>query len=403
MMPYNCAKLIFSNSGNRANVSPSQAFLWRGNQRLFSSTHTHKRSHSIKSVARDFAKVNSNKTKVAGAGFDLLSYANGETSTNGASMSKEVLLSNHQYSAMDVSLVGNSKEEAEKERRQRLLDGLGKGTLVESIYRQTFVIRSYEVGSDKTASMATITNFFQEMALNHAAMYDFVGDGNGMGRTHAMVKDRLIWIVTRMHIEVDRYPVWGDVVEIDTWISACRKNGMRRDLLLRDCCTGKIIARGTSYLAMMNEDTRRLSKMPEAVRAEITPCFLDRSIRDDASFTKIPMLDDSATYITAGLMPKFYDMDMNGHVNHVKYIDWVLESVPERVLGRYELKSMTLEYRRECGRADIVDSLTQPEESLSPIALGSLLQPPVQFAHMLRLQTNNTEVLRGRTLWAPKP
>ena len=38
-------------------------------------------------------------------------------------------------------------------------------------------------------------------------MMDFVGNG-GMGTTHAMVENRLIWIVTRMHIEMIRYPVW---------------------------------------------------------------------------------------------------------------------------------------------------------------------------------------------------
>jgi hypothetical protein len=36
---------------------------------------------------------------------------------------------------------------------------------------------------------------------------DFVGNG-GMGTTHAMVENRLIWIVTRMHIEMIRYPIW---------------------------------------------------------------------------------------------------------------------------------------------------------------------------------------------------
>lgn len=46
----------------------------------------------------------------------------------------------------------------------------------------------------------------QETALNHVGMSAFVGDG--MGATHAMIRHRLIWVVTRMHVEVDRYPVW---------------------------------------------------------------------------------------------------------------------------------------------------------------------------------------------------
>jgi fatty acyl-ACP thioesterase B len=47
---------------------------------------------------------------------------------------------------------------------------------------------------------------WQETALNHVGMSTFVGDG--MGTTHAMMRHRLIWVVTRMHVEVNRYPVW---------------------------------------------------------------------------------------------------------------------------------------------------------------------------------------------------
>jgi hypothetical protein len=48
--------------------------------------------------------------------------------------------------------------------------------------------------------------WLQETALNHVGLSKFVGDG--MGTTHAMMRHRLIWVVTRMHVEVDRYPVW---------------------------------------------------------------------------------------------------------------------------------------------------------------------------------------------------
>lgn len=37
----------------------------------------------------------------------------------------------------------------------------------------------------------------------------------------------------------------GDVVEIDSWVAAEGKNGMRRDFLVRDYTTGEVIARAT--------------------------------------------------------------------------------------------------------------------------------------------------------------
>jgi len=37
----------------------------------------------------------------------------------------------------------------------------------------------------------------------------------------------------------------GDVVEVDTWVAASGKNGMRRDWLVRNYKTGQIISRAT--------------------------------------------------------------------------------------------------------------------------------------------------------------
>lgn len=89
----------------------------------------------------------------------------------------------------------------------------------------------------------------------------------------------------------------GGVMEVDIWVGASGKNGIRRDWLIRSDATGEVLARATRYFsehphpffhgslgssnkvlqmlsrtwAMMNQQTRRLSKMPEAIRAEISP------------------------------------------------------------------------------------------------------------------------------------
>ncbi len=41
----------------------------------------------------------------------------------------------------------------------------------------------------------------------------------------------------------------GDVVEIDSWVAAEGKNGMRRDFLVRDITTGQVISRATRCVA----------------------------------------------------------------------------------------------------------------------------------------------------------
>ncbi|XP_023737693.1 palmitoyl-acyl carrier protein thioesterase, chloroplastic [Lactuca sativa] len=301
--------------------------------------------------------------------------------------------------------------------------GVLLGRFVENrfVYRQTFAIRSYEIGPDKTATMETLMNLLQETALNHVTSAGLAG--NGFGATHEMSLRKLIWVVTRIHVQVEKYSSWGDVVEIDTWVNAAGKNGMRRDWIIRDFVTQKIITRATSTWVIMNRETRRLSKIPDEVRNEVTPFYLNRDAiaTEKIDHEKIEKLtDETAARIRHGLAPSWSDMDANQHVNNVKYIGWILESVPIKVLEEYYMGSITLEYRRECRQSDMLDSLTSMKTRLlkqdkkipisttlnacgpTPNARGITSTPNLECTHLVRMQEDNVEIVRARTVWISK-
>ncbi|KAL5791529.1 hypothetical protein ACOSP7_000123 [Xanthoceras sorbifolium] len=283
------------------------------------------------------------------------------------------------------------------------------GSFVEDrfVYRQIFVIRSYEIGPDKTATMETLMNLLQETALNHVTSSGLAG--NGFGATREMSLRKLIWVVTRIHVQVQRYSCWGDVVEIDTWVDAAGKNGMRRDWIIRDYHTQKIITRATSTWVIMNRETRRLSKIPEQVRQEVLPFYLNRfaiaKANDDTE--KIDKLtDDTAERIRSGLAPRWNDMDANQHVNNVKYIGWILESVPIHVLEHYNLTSMTLEYRRECRQSSLIESLTSTTANVTDDSNNNNnsnnRKADLKYTHLLRMQADKAEIVRARSQWKSK-
>ncbi|KDP32328.1 hypothetical protein JCGZ_13253 [Jatropha curcas] len=284
-------------------------------------------------------------------------------------------------------------------RPDMLIDPFGLGRIVQDglVFRQNFSIRSYEIGADRTASIETLMNHLQETALNHVKTAGLLGEG--FGSTPEMSKRNLIWVVTRMQVLVDRYPTWGDVVEVDTWVSASGKNGMRRDWLVRDSKTGETLTRASSVWVMMNKLTRRLSKIPEEVRGEIEPYFLNSDPIVDEDGRKLPKLDDNtADYVCKGLTPRWSDLDVNQHVNNVKYIGWILESAPLPILESHELSSIIMEYRRECGRDSVLQSLT----AVSGTGLGNLGNAgEIECQHLLRLE-EGAEIVRGRTAWRPK-
>ncbi|GLU09809.1 hypothetical protein SLE2022_266490 [Rubroshorea leprosula] len=284
-------------------------------------------------------------------------------------------------------------------RSDMLIDPFGIGRIVQDglVFRQNFSIRSYEIGADRTASIETLMNHLQETALNHVKTAGLLVDG--FGSTPEMCKKNLIWVVTRMQVVVDRYPTWGDVVQVDTWVDASGKNGMRRDWLLRDCNTGEVLTRASSVWVMMNKLTRRLSKMPEEVRREIEPYFMNSDpVVDEDSRKLVKLNDNTADFVHKGLTPRWGDLDVNQHVNNVKYIGWILESAPLPILESHELSAMTLEYRRECGRDSVLQSLT----AVSHKDIGNMGKfGNIECQHLLQLE-DGAEIVRGRTEWRPK-
>ncbi|CAL9168647.1 unnamed protein product [Musa hybrid cultivar] len=282
-------------------------------------------------------------------------------------------------------------------RPDMLADAFGLGKIVQDgmVFRQNFSIRSYEIGADRTASIETLMNHLQETALNHVRSVGLLGDG--FGSTPEMTKNNLIWVVTKMQIVVEHYPSWGDIVEVDTWVGASGRNGMRRDWHVRDYRTGQTILRASSVWVMMNKHSRRLSKMPEEVRAEIEPYFMVKAPIVEEDKRKLPKLEDgTANHVRRGLTPRWADLDVNQHVNNVKYIGWILESAPISILENHQLASMTLEYRRECGRDSVLQSLTAV--STSPDGIQG---DGIECQHLLRLECG-AEIVRGRTEWKPK-
>ncbi|GAV68382.1 Acyl-ACP_TE domain-containing protein [Cephalotus follicularis] len=295
------------------------------------------------------------------------------------------------------------------------LGGLGDDGLS---YKEKLIVRSYEVGINKTATVETIANLLQEVSCNHIQSLGFSTDG--FGTFNIMRKLHLIWVTTRVHIEIYKYPSWNDVIEMETWFQREGKLEVRRNWILRDYANGQVIGRATSKLVMINQDTRRLQKISDDVWNELL-VFSPKTLRlafpedNNKSWKKISKLGDPAQDVRLGLLPRRADMDMNRHVNNVAYIGWVLESMPQDIIDTHELQTITLDYRRECQRDDLVDSLTNPEPIKEAEVISELQgtngfayatrdkHDYCQFLHLLRLSGSGFEISRGRTKWRKKP
>ncbi|KAI7839418.1 hypothetical protein COHA_006819 [Chlorella ohadii] len=262
-------------------------------------------------------------------------------------------------------------------------------------------IRGNEVGPDQRMNMISVATLLQEAASNHAvAMWGrstegFASDPSMKG---------LIFVMTRMQIQMEHYPRWGDVVQIETWFQEDGKLAAQRDWVLTDAGTGRVLGRATSTWVMINMQTRRLSKFPDYMR-EKCECFQERpprhAVTREQTRQKLPDLQLPAEIVGPIQVARRSDMDMNGHVNNVTYLAWAMETVPRDIYDDCHLYQMEIDYKAECLGGDLVESLASRCDTPGVLASNGAGPGALSFVHVLRRCQGEkvAELVRCRTTW----
>ena len=95
---------------------------------------------------------------------------------------------------------------------------------------------------------------------------------------------------------------------------------------------------------------------------------------------------DQTDLSTKSVQVEYCDLDVNEHVNNVKYIEWVLESFPlefhkSKVIAEFEINYLVEAF---CG-----DQLFISSEKMNDVT----------YKHCINRLEDNKELCRARTLW----
>lgn len=265
-------------------------------------------------------------------------------------------------------------------------------------------IRAYEVGPDQRTTIVTIANLLQEVAGNHGvAMW---GRGaKGFATDPIMVENHLIFVTTRIQIRMDAYPQWGDLVSIETWFQRDGRIAFERNWLVRDALSGRQLGTATSTWVMLNTQTRRPARIPEAMLGKLftfSPREARHVIPVDECKQKLPDFPMPAEIVGPQQVARRSDVDMNQHLNNVTYMAWCLETVPIKTYTDYQLYQVEIDYKAECVAGDTVDCLGARIGEADATVNGTGTE---HLLHMLQRCDENgcRELVRCRTAWRPAP
>lgn len=212
-------------------------------------------------------------------------------------------------------------------------------------------IPSFDVDMSGTMRPTSFLNFAQEAANVHA---DYIGVGYD-----SMHITRKAWVLSKMHVIFHKLPKWRDHINLQSWHKGANGFQFFRDFVAFDSeGNDKLISATTSWL-VIDIDTRRLSKYPEFAGDE-EKCIAEDVIAEPAP--KVIMPKDATPELVMSHPVNYADLDMNAHVNNVKYTEWAMNAIELDVVNSHLLKELVINFNSEAKAGDVVDLYRHRED-----------------------------------------
>ena len=175
----------------------------------------------------------------------------------------------------------------------------------------------------------------------------------GMSDMYILENYNLVWIITDYNMKIDRLPVFDEKITIETYAMSHNRLFCYRAFNIKDEAGNTIIEMVATFV-LMDRDTRKV----HPVMSEITDAF-------DSEFSKTMLRGPRFKELEGGVEQeyrvRFYDLDMNGHVNNSKYLDWVFEVMGADFLTQHVPKKVHLKYVKEVLAGGLITSQYEQE------------------------------------------
>jgi acyl-ACP thioesterase len=186
-----------------------------------------------------------------------------------------------------------------------------------------------------------IIDIFQDIATVHA-------ERMGIGRD-AMVEQGVFWAVVRSKLEVVKAPSQLQVVTVRTWPNAPTRFSFVRNFTMCDE-RGDVLVKAMNEWVLMGLESRAFISVKDHYDG---PDDFDEARAFEGKLRKIADFSEGSQPVVE-IVPRYSDIDVNGHVNNAVYIDWAIDSIPDDLYDAGDPKELRITYKKECRRGDRV-------------------------------------------------
>lgn len=204
---------------------------------------------------------------------------------------------------------------------------------------KTYTLRTSDFNCDKVLRPSSVFDLFQDAAGIHS---DLLGCG-----LNQFKEKGIAWVLVGVRYRIEKTVEMYSDLTVRTWPLKPSFVKYQREFSVTK--NGETVIKGQSMWSIIDLKTRKLS-----VQKDVYPDKLD--FKEEKSFEgrflKISLpRDDEFSYVSS-VTAKNSDIDVNGHVNNVRYLNYVTD-----VIGMFteDYKYVSAEYSKELLLGDKVD------------------------------------------------
>jgi medium-chain acyl-[acyl-carrier-protein] hydrolase len=246
--------------------------------------------------------------------------------------------------------------------------------MMRNYFDKQFELRYFEMNEFGVASPTTILTLLEETAADHCYSINY--------SLYQLAEQKIGWVLISGIMQMERYPSYKEKITIRTWLSKYTTiKGFRENIIYDE--QNNIIGRAKGLWVFFDIDRRRPVQIFDDIMEKWSFCN-EESI--DYNISKKIKAVENSDYELSFKVNK-YDTDMIKHVNNIRYLQWVVESVPDEIIDNYYLYPIDGRFIAEAHYGQTIISLTKNDTK------------DISFMHSIKIQGNDKVCATAKTIW----
>ena len=205
-----------------------------------------------------------------------------------------------------------------------------------TIFTETYKVRSTQVNLNNQLGLYGVLGMLQDIAAEHASLLGFGYE--------ELVKKGFFWALIQQKLKMHYWPQWNERITVKTWSLPVKGVYAFREFEL--FCNDKKIGECASTWITLDIQTRRPIELTD--RQEIFSPRTEGGLSFHTDRINLP----EGMYQVNDFKVRVSDLDVNSHVNNVKYTQWALDMMTEHNHREFVIKEYDINFLSETFMGD---------------------------------------------------